>query len=110
MCFLGFLRTGEVVVPSEMACDTAVHLNVGDVRVDSRAKPTYLKVVIKASKTEYFRKGVTVVLGATGRKTCPIATILSYIANPRPAGSSASRPFFIFSDVRVLTRERFVRN
>ena len=44
MCFLGFLRAGEVVVPSEMACDTAVHLGV---RVDSRAKPTYLEVVIK---------------------------------------------------------------
>ena len=28
MCFFGFLRTGEVVVPSEMAYDAAVHLSV----------------------------------------------------------------------------------
>ena len=40
MCFFGFLRTGEVVVPSEMVYDAAVHLSMGDVRVDSRAKPT----------------------------------------------------------------------
>ena len=109
MCFFGFLRTGEVVVPSETAYDAAVHLSVGDVRVDSRAKPTYLEVVIKASKTDVFRKGVTVVLGATGRKVCPVATVLSYMANPRPAVSSASGPFFVFSDGRVLTRERFVK-
>ena len=49
------------------------------------------------------------VLGATGRKVCPIATVLSYMANPRPAVSSASGPFFVFSDGRVLTRERFVK-
>ena len=106
MSFFGFLRTGEVVVPSETAYDAAVHLSVGDVRVDNRAKPTYLEVVIKASKTDVFRKGVTVVLGVTGRKVCPVATILSFMANPRPAVSSASGPFFVFSDV---TRERFVK-
>ena len=53
VCFLGFLRTGEVVVPSETAYDAAVHLSVGCVRVDSRAKPTYLEVVIKSSKKRW---------------------------------------------------------
>ena len=50
---------------------------------------------------DVFRKGVTVVLGATGRKVCPVATVLSYMANSRPAVSSASGP--------LLTRERFVK-
>ena len=60
---------------------------------------------------DVFRKGVTVVLGAIGRKVCPVATILSYMANPRLAVSSATGPFFyVFSDGRVMTRERFVRN
>ena len=56
MCLFGFLRTGEVVVPSETAYDAAVHLSVGDVRVDSRAKPTYLEVAIKASKWMSFAR------------------------------------------------------
>ena len=30
-----------------MIYDAAVHLSMGDVRVDCRAKPTYLEVVIK---------------------------------------------------------------
>ena len=58
---------------------------------------------------DVFHKGATVVLGVTGRKVCPVATILSYMANPRPAGSSASGPFFVLSDGRALTRERFVK-
>ncbi len=66
MCFFGFLRSGEVVVPSAKAFDPAIHLCRGDVRVDSRDSPSYLEVSIKASKTDVFRKGVTVVLGRTG--------------------------------------------
>ena len=46
----------------------------------------YLEVVIKASKTDVFHKGVTVVLGTTGGSVCPVASILNYMANTRPAG------------------------
>ena len=35
MCFFGFLRAGEVVVPSDMMYDAARHLSFGGVRVDS---------------------------------------------------------------------------
>ena len=31
-CFVGFLRTGEVVVPSEKEYDPSVHMSVGDVK------------------------------------------------------------------------------
>ena len=35
MCFFGFLRSGEVVVPSQSTYDGAVHLSVGDVRSEN---------------------------------------------------------------------------
>ena len=66
MCFFGFLRSGEVVVPSESSFDPAAHLAQGEVRVDSTAFPRYLEVRIKASKTDPFRRGVTVFLGVSG--------------------------------------------
>ena len=34
MCYFGFLRSGEVVVPSESSYDPAVHMSYGDVRVN----------------------------------------------------------------------------
>ena len=42
MCFFGFLRVGEAVVPSEASYDPKVHLNKSDVGMDSRTKPSYL--------------------------------------------------------------------
>ena len=57
MCFFGFLRSGEVVVPSDRAFDPAVHLAYADVRIDSQVSPRMLEVRLKASKTDPFREG-----------------------------------------------------
>ena len=57
LCFFGFLRPGDVVAPAETQFDPSVNLVCGGVRVDSIVDPHYLVVVIKASKTDVFRKG-----------------------------------------------------
>ena len=62
--------------------DPAIHLSEGDVLVDSRDQPSLLEVHIKASKTDVFRKGVTVILGATRHELCPVAAILWYNRGP----------------------------
>jgi len=54
-CFFGFLRAGEVVVPSDSAFDPSIHLSCRDISVDSHSTPTYVAVNIKASKTDPFR-------------------------------------------------------
>ena len=84
LCFFGFLRmgeavvpsnssydpevhlSGEAVVPSNSSYDPEVHLSAGDVKVDNRENPSFVEVRIKASKTDVFRKGVTIYLGVTG--------------------------------------------
>ena len=60
LCFFGFLRMGEVVVPSETQYDPEVHLSYGDIKVNSRSQPRWLEVRIKASKTDPFRQGVSI--------------------------------------------------
>ena len=104
MCFFGFLRAGEVVIPSDSGFDSATHLAQGDVRVDSVVTPRYLEVTIKASKTDPFRRGVSVFLGATSGDLCPVAAILGYMVR---RGSSPG-PFFSFANGHSLTRVRFV--
>ncbi len=94
------------MVPDASSFDPSVHLSEGDVLVDSRDRPSVLEVRIKASKTDVFRKGVTVVLGATRDELCPVAAVL---AEPRPAQGSYPGPFFVFSDGSPLTREKFVK-
>ena len=70
------------------------------IEVDNVAKPRMLKVSIKASKTDPFRKGEVVYLGWTGKQLCPVAAILAYMT-VREAGPG---PPFRFKDGRPLTR------
>ena len=103
-CFFGFLRSGEVCVPSDSSFDPAVHLAYGDVRVNDTTAPEFIEVRLKASKTDPFRHGVSVFLGKGSVELCPVAAVLGYMVQ---RGSSGG-PFFKFDDGRFLTRERFV--
>ena len=102
--FFGFLRSGEVVVPSDSGFDTSTHLAHGDVRVDNVRHPSFLEVRIKASKTDPFRQGVSIYLGVTGGEVCPVAAILGYMV----LRGQEPGPFFKFANGTFLTRDRFV--
>lgn len=104
LCFYGFLRAGEVVVPSDTGFDPAQHLTYDDIAVDSKQQPSFITVNIKQSKTDPFRKGVTIVVGRAVGPLCPLVAVLTYMAIRRPGQG----PLFRFSDGRPLTRERFV--
>ena len=54
MYFFGFLRVGEIVVPSDSHFDPSSQLAFGDVHVNNVVTPHYLEVRIKASKTDPF--------------------------------------------------------
>lgn len=104
LCFFGFLRSGEVGIPSEKAFDEGVHLTIRDVQVDSVENPQSVQVRIKASKTDPFRQGVLVYVGRTDKPLCPVAAILAYLVvrGKRPG------PLFTFADGKPLVRLRFV--
>ena len=83
----GFLRMGEAVVPSDTEFNPMVHLTYQDVQAESTSQPKWLRVQIKASKTDPFRIGVTIYVGATGKWLCSVAAVLQYLVQ---RGSSVS--------------------
>ena len=103
LCFFAFLRAGEMTVPSDKEFDPVVHLCVGDIAIDDPTQPAMLRVTIKQSKTDPFRKGVNLFVGRTSSPLCPVAAILDYLAvrGMRPG------PLFLYQDGRLLTRLRF---
>ena len=103
LAFFGFLRVGEFTVPADDQYDESCHLSLSSISVDSRVNPQLLKIIIKQSKTDPFRKGVSVFLGATGENLCPVRGILPYLA----IRGTHLGPLFIFEDGRSLTRHRF---
>ena len=104
LCFFAFLRIGEMTAPSDAAFNPRDHLCVSDVAFDDKKKPSLLRVRIKQSKTDPFRKGVALFLGRTESDLCPVAAMVSYL---RRRGTAAG-PLFQFEDGRLLTRVRLV--
>ena len=72
--------------------------------MDSHTHPTRLLVCIKASKTDSFRLGVTLVQGATQWDLCTIVAILPYLA----LRGATTGPLFQLASGVFLTRERFM--
>lgn len=99
--FFGFLRAGEFTVPSGQAYDPEVHLNLADLAIDSHKNPSLIRLLIKQSKTDPFRQGVEVFLGASKGDVCPVQALLNYL-NVRP-----STPV-VFSSGPPLTRSALV--
>ena len=105
VAFFGFLRAGELTVPSPQSYDATYHLNLADVSANHPDQPSVIHLRIKASKTDPLRKGVTVVLGATGKELCPVQALVSYL---RVRGKTPG-PVFRQRDGRPLVKGEFVR-
>ena len=103
--FFGFLRSGEVTVPSLAAYDPGAHLSYGDITFNSQTHPTLAQVNIKASKTDAFRTGVLIYLAKTNCDLCPVAALVAYHA----AQGSGAGPFFRFRKGTPLPREKLVQ-
>ena len=104
LCFFGFLRAGEMTVPGDSEYDPQAHLSLGDIALDDNRRPSLVRVTIKQSKTDPFRKGIDIFVGRTGTDLCPVAALLGYLETR----GSAPGPLFVFADGRLLTRQRFV--
>ena len=104
LCFFGFLRAGEITIPSDKGYDPTAHLSFFDIAVDNMANPSIMQVHIKTSKTDPFQKGVSIYVGRTGNNLCPIAAMLTYLSI---RGGDAGQ-LFHFHYGRQLTRERFI--
>ena len=102
--FFGFLRAGEFTIASRNAYDPQVHFSLADLSIDSHSAPTMISLRIKQSKTDPFRQGVDVFLGATQADICPVKAMVDYIAvRPQSPG-----PLFITDIGTPLTRNVLV--
>lgn len=103
MCFFGFLRSGEITVPTTTGFDPKIHLAWGDVAVDSTQSPTSIKIQLKRSKTDQLGQGVDIFVGKTGCPICPVAAVTVYMVR---RGNNRG-PFFQFANGTPLTKAKF---
>ena len=101
LAYFGFLRSAEFTVPQFWPVySPSTHLGVADIAVDASSLPSCLRIRIKASKTDPFRKGCFVHIGRGSFPLCAVQSLLAYLTlrGDRPG------PLFLFQDGRPLSR------
>lgn len=98
--YFGFLRAAEFTVPNLARFSPLIHLQVTDIAVDAPSSPECMRVKIKASKTDPFRKGADVHIGLGHPPLCAVHAMMTYLSQ---RGSSPG-PLFLLQDGRPLSR------
>ena len=101
--FFGFLRCGEFTTNSPNF-DQKFHLSLEDVQVDRSINPTVLFLRLKTSKTDPFRKGRTLRIGATGTPICAVRALMAFLHRR----GSKPGPLFMLQSGIPLTRQTFI--
>ena len=65
----------------------------------SLARPQQMSIFLKASKTDAFRHGHTLVIACSASQVCAVTAMCNYFLAARPRG-----PLFVFQSGRLLTR------
>lgn len=99
--FFGFLRSSEFCTASQKEFLPKMTLLRSDVKV----QPDVILVNIKVSKTDGFRKGVTIRLAKSGASICPFLA-LSRFLHYSPGSND---PLFTFDDGSFLTRKTLTK-
>ena len=75
----GFLRCRAFVARDSGPFDLQVHLCMVALVYVHNETHNHIEVQIKASKTDQYRQGTRVALGATGASICPVSALLDYL-------------------------------
>ena len=98
--YFGFLRASEFTVPNLPSFSSSLHLGVQDISVDSPSAPSCMRVRIKGSKTDPFRKGCFIHIGVGRRPLCAVRAVMNYLA----LRGDAPGPLFLLQNGQPLSR------
>ena len=98
--YFGFLRSAEFTVPSMASFSASLDLTMQE--IDGVSAPSCMRVRIKASKTDPFRKGAEIHIGRGVYSLCAVQTMMAYLVH---RGNDPG-PLFLLQDSRPLFRLR----
>ncbi|CAH3030550.1 unnamed protein product, partial [Porites evermanni] len=105
--YFGFLRASEFTVPNLPSFSLSLHLGVQDISVDSPSAPSCMRVRIKGSKTDPFRKGCFIHIGGCfihiGVGRCPLCAVRA-VTNYLVLRGDAPGPLFLLQNGQPLSR------
>ena len=104
LAFFAFLRCSEFTYPGTNQFRPRFDLSTDCVSFHpSLASPQQMSVFLKASKTDVYRQGHTLVIACCPSPVCAVTAMRNYFLAARPRG-----PLFSFQSGRLLTRSAVV--
>ena len=104
LAFFAFLRCSEFTYQGISRFRPQVDLSTDCVSFHpSLASPQRMSIFLKASKTDAFRQGHTLVIACSTSPVCAVTAMRDYFLTARPRG-----PLFSFRSGRLLTRSAVV--
>ena len=100
LAFFAFLRCSEFTYQGTFKFRPQFDLSADCVSFHpSLACPQQMSIFLKASKTDAFRQGHTLVIACSASQVCAVTAMRNYFLAARPRG-----PLFVFQSGRLLTR------
>ena len=96
LAFFGLLRCSEYAAMSAKLFDPDQQLCQQDIKFVVREGQEFVLVTLKQSKTDPFRHGITLAIGATNDELCPVAALKAMLRG-QPAGRGGRDPLFKLS-------------
>ena len=103
LAYFGFLRVSEFTTSSPDYFDSSTDLLLSDVALDNRVSSTTIQIILKQSKNDQFRAGITICLGKTTHAVCPVDTLIQYLA----IRGGTPGPLFLLPNNQSLTGASF---
>lgn len=100
LAYFGLLRAAEFTVPNLQSFDTNIHLQLSDLAFDKVVNPSCMRVFLKGSKTDPFRKGHHIHIGRGSSELCAISAMSTYLHHR----GSQSGPLFAYVSGQPLSR------
>jgi hypothetical protein len=107
VAFFGFLRCGEFTTLTDNF-DPRFDFTMSDVTVLNSSGQTLL-LHLSASKTDPYRKGVTIKLFPLHTHLCPIKAVTSFLVWRKKLAAHPLSPFFLLPSGTPLTRNSFFK-
>ena len=100
IAYFGCLRAGEISYPSTHSFNPKQHLTIKDVTIHQST----VQLRLKCSKTDQFRRGATIIIGASKQDICPVQITKQFLHLRKHAHKSDA--IFRLRDGSLLTRPR----
>lgn len=103
LAFFAFLRCGEFTVNTSSQFDHSINLCHGDITI----QPNSMTVLLKKSKTDPARLGVSIPIFQTDKHICPVKAMRTYLSH-KSHQTLPDDPLFIDKNSQALTRNHFI--